>query len=189
MAVSLRLRRLLTGEYASYRLIPGHGSPRARAIAAAAHVPGSQFAKSVVVRDAAGRYLMAVIPSTMRLDRAAMAAASGRRGLRLASEREIGKLFPDCDLGAMPPFGALYGLPTYIDPCFRDRIAFVFQGGTHDELVAMLFTDYESLACDAVVGPSCLHAKPPAPAWRSRPWATRGHALSDRKDQPRVAER
>lgn len=167
MAVSLRLRRLLTGEYASYRFVPGHVSPRARAIAAAACVPGSQFAKTVVLRDAAGGYLMAVIPSTARLDLAAVAAVSGRPGLRLASEQELGRLFPDCDVGAMPPFGELYGLETYVDPCFRDRIAFVFQGGSHDELVAMLFADYESLA-RAVIGPSCLHAKPPVPAWRSR---------------------
>jgi Ala-tRNA(Pro) deacylase len=166
MAVSLRLRRLLTGGYASYRLVPGHVSPRARAIAAAACVPGSQFAKSVVLRDATGRYLMVVIPSTTRLDLAAVAAASGRPGLRLAREQELGELFPDCEVGAMPPFGELYGLHTYVDPCFRDRPDFVFQGGSHDELVSMLFADYESLA-RAVVGPSCFHAKPPALARRS----------------------
>jgi Ala-tRNA(Pro) deacylase len=166
MAVSLRLRRLLTGEYASYRFVAGSTSPRARAIAAAACVPGSQFAKSIVLRDAAGGYLMAVVPATTRLDLAAVAAASGRPGLRLASEQELGRLFPDCDLGAMPPFGELYGLHTYVDPCFRDRPDFVFQGGSHDELVAMRFADYESLT-RAVVGPSCFHAKPPAPARRS----------------------
>jgi Ala-tRNA(Pro) deacylase len=183
MAVSLRLRRLLTGEYATYRLVPGHVWPRARAIAAAACVPRPQFAKSVVLRDGAGGYLMAVIPSNMRLDLAGVAAASGRPGVRLAREREIGTLFPDCELGAMPPFGELYGLPTYVDPCFRNHSAFVFQGGSHDELVAMCFADFESLT-RAVIGPACLHVKPGA---RLALPAARGRGVRDGKDEPCVA--
>ena len=166
MAVSLRLRRLLTGEYASYRLVAHAAGSRAREVAEVAGVPGAEFAKVVVLRDAAGGCLMVVIPSTTRLNVAAVAAATGRPGLRLASEQELGKLFPDCELGAMPPFGELYGLQTYVDPCFRDRPDFVFQGGSHDELVAMLFADYQSLA-RAVIGPSCFHVNPPVRAQRS----------------------
>jgi Ala-tRNA(Pro) deacylase len=117
---------------------------------------------------------MVVIPSTRRVDLAAVTAATGRPGLRLAGERELGRLFPDCELGAMPPFGELYGLPAYVDPCFREWPAFVFQGGSHEELVAMLFADYKSLA-RAVIGPSCFHAKRLAGARRS---AARGAATA-----------
>jgi Ala-tRNA(Pro) deacylase len=140
----------------------------ARELARSAGVPGAEFAKVVVLQDAAGDYLMVVIPSTRRLDLAAVAEGTRRVGLRLASEQELAKLFPDCELGAMPPFGGLYGLPAYVDPCFREWPLFVFQGGSHDELVAMLFKDYESLA-RAVVAPTCYHRKPVAARPASAP--------------------
>jgi Ala-tRNA(Pro) deacylase len=163
MAVSQRLRRLLTGEYASHRHLAPPGA-HAREVAESAGVPGAAFAKVVVLQDAAGDYLMAVVPSTRRLDLAAVSEATRRVGLRLASERELIKLFPDCEPGAMPPFGELYGIAAYVDPCFREWPEFVFRGGSHDELVTMRFADYEFLA-RAVVGPSCLHRKT-APARR-----------------------
>ena len=165
MALSLRLRRLLTGEYASYRIVPAGLLSRARDIAAAAGVPAARFAKAVVVHDPGDGYLMFVIPSDKRLDLEAVAEAWGRTSLRLASEDELARLFPDCELGAMPPFGALYGLPTLVDPCFREQRTFVFQGGSHDELVEMLYADYESLARAGVAG-SCLHANARGPARR-----------------------
>jgi Ala-tRNA(Pro) deacylase len=156
MAVSQRLRRLLTGEYASYRLL-GHGArSRARAVAEAAHVPPHQFAKVVVLRDAAGAYVMVVVPATARVRMGSVERTTGRTGLRLAGEDELQSIFPDCDVGAMPPFGGLYELPVYVDACFRDEPRFYFRGGAHDEVVGMLFADYQSLA-RPVFGPWCFH--------------------------------
>jgi Ala-tRNA(Pro) deacylase len=160
MAVSQRLRRLLTGEYVSYRLVPHGARSSARAVAEAAKVPPRQFAKVVVLRDAAGAYLMVVVPATARVELGAVATATGRSGLRLAAEHELQALFPDCDVGAMPPFGALYGLPVFVDACFRDKPDFYFRGGAHDEVVGMTWVDYESLA-RPVFGQWCFHAKAP----------------------------
>ena len=165
MAVSLRLRPLLTGEYVSYRLVPHGPRSSAREVAEAARVPASLFAKVVVLRDAAGGYMMVVVPATARAHVGAVAAASGRSGLRLATERELQDLFPDCDVGAMPPFGSLYGLPVFADASLRDQPELFFRGGGHDEVVGMLWADYKSLA-RPIVGQWCLRTKPGS-AWRS----------------------
>jgi Ala-tRNA(Pro) deacylase len=187
MAVSLRLRRQLTGEYASYRVVSAGDLSHARDIAAAAGVPVSRFAKAVVARDARGGYTMFVIPSDRRLDLESAVAAMGGGPLRLASEDELARLFPDCDVGAMPPFGDLYGLPTVVDPCFRGQPDIVFQGGSHDELVAMLFADYESLS-RAMVAEACLHAKSPEPVRRfTAPRVGPPSARGTGKEKPCVA--
>ena len=171
MAVSQRLRRLLTGEYASYRLVPHGARSSARDVAEAADVPGRQFAKVVVLRDAAGASVMVVVPSTTRVRIESVERTTGRAGLRLAREDELQSLFPDCDVGAMPPFGALYGLPVYVDACFREQHEIFFRGGAHDEVVGMLFADYESLA-RPVFGQWCFHDAP-----RRRPAAVRAAAV------------
>ena len=77
-------------------------------------------------------------------------------GLALATEEDLARLFPDCEVGAMPPFGGLYGLPVYVDSCFRQVPEFVFQGGNHHEVVAMSFADYLRLA-EPLVGQFCFH--------------------------------
>jgi Ala-tRNA(Pro) deacylase len=156
MAVSQRLRQMLTGEYASYRLVPHGACSAAREVAEAAGVAQRQFAKAVVLRDAAGAYLMVVVPASARVCIESVEKAAGRKGLRLAREAELQPLFPDCDVGAMPPFGGLYGVPTYVDGCFREQPEFYFRGGAHDEIVGMLFADYESLA-RPVFGQWCFH--------------------------------
>jgi Ala-tRNA(Pro) deacylase len=159
MAVSQRLRRLLTGEYASYRFVTHGARSSARDVADAAKVPARQFAKVVVFRDAAGVYVMVVVPSTTRVRLDSVERTTGRPGLRLATEDELQALFPDCDVGAMPPFGGLYGLPVYVDACFREQPEFFFRGGAHDEVVGMLFADYESLV-RPVYGQWCFHDAP-----------------------------
>jgi Ala-tRNA(Pro) deacylase len=158
MAVSLRLRRLLTGEYASHRFVPHRPDGSAREVADAAGVSPDVFGKVVVLRDGLGAYVMVVVPASARVKVDAVAAATGRAGLRLASERELQEVFPDCDVGAMPPFGALYGLPVLADATFREQPEFFFRGGGHDEVVGMLWTDYESLA-RPVVGRWCSRAR------------------------------
>ena len=167
MAVSQRLRRLLTGEYASYRFVTHRAGSVACDVAEAAKVPPRQFAKVVVLRDAAGGYVMVVVPSTARVRLDSVERTTGRPGLRLATEEELQAVFPDCDVGAMPPFGELYGLPVYLDACFREQPEFFFRGGAHDEVVGMLFADYESLA-RPVYGQWCFHDPP-----RGRPAAPR----------------
>jgi Ala-tRNA(Pro) deacylase len=171
MAMCLRLRRLLTGEYVNYRLVPHRAGFTARELAEAVRVPPRQFAKVVVLRDEAGEYLMVVVPANARVRLDAVAAATGRAGLRLASERDLQTLFPDCDLGAMPPLGGLYGLPVLVDEGLRDgRDPFFFRGGAHDEVVGMFWADYESLA-QPVFGRWSSRPAPPAVRPRCLPRA------------------
>ena len=158
MALCGRLRHHLAAEFAKYRLVTHHAEFGAQRAAASAHVPGREVAKVVILRDAGGEYLMAVIPSQSRLDLGAVAWATGRKGLRLATEAEFAPLFPDCEVGAMPPFGGLYGMPTYLDGCVRDDPAIFFPAGTHHELVKMATVDYEAVA-RPVVGQWCLHGR------------------------------
>jgi Ala-tRNA(Pro) deacylase len=167
MAMCLRLRRLLTGEYVNYRLVPHGVRFTAREVAEAVRVPARQFAKVVVLRDGAGEHLMVVVPPDVRVHLDAVAAATGRARLRLASERDMQTLFPDCEPGAMPPFGGLYGLPVFVDERFRERPdLFYFRGGAHDEVVGMFWADYESLAQPVFGRWSSQPA--PRPARRSR---------------------
>src|SRR5574341_711158 len=108
MALCKRLQRLLEEEQVAYRILSHREEFTAQRVAAASHVRGRQFAKAVIVRESGGEYLMAVLPANERLDMSSLATATGRTLLHLADEEELARLFPDCEVGAMPPFGHLY---------------------------------------------------------------------------------
>jgi Ala-tRNA(Pro) deacylase len=129
-------------------------------IAEAIHVPTFEVAKAVVVRDADGRYLMAVVPASCRLDLVALSKASGHRGLTLASEAEVADLFPDCELGAPPPLGTLYNIPTFLDGCLCDVERVYLSSGRRQETVALSVADYFEVARPSV-GSFCLHREAP----------------------------
>ena len=108
-----------------------------------------EMAKVVMVnRD--GKLAMAVLPASRRVDITALHTGSEAASLRLASELEFKQQFPDCDAGAMPPFGNLYDVPVYADTCFAPDGDLVFQAGNHHEVVRMSFKDYEQAACPVV---------------------------------------
>lgn len=158
MGLSERLRTFLDRNAVSVRTITHPETHRAQAVAVAAAVPSGQEAKVVVVRDLERRYLMLVLPAACRLDLQAVRDAGGTGRLELASEQELEALFPDCEIGAMPPFGNLYGLPVYVDRCFsREREVF-FEAGNHHEVVGMPYEAYERLVTP-VVGEFCLHER------------------------------
>jgi len=139
----------------------GETGPRyltAQEVAATSHVPGRQLAKVLVVREEGGSYLMAVLPAPCRVDLLALKEAAGRRKLSLAAESELTRLFQDCQTGAMPPFGNLYGLPVYIDACFPRSRDFFFQAGNHEEVVRVGYQDYERVVAPAA-GEFCLHER------------------------------
>jgi Ala-tRNA(Pro) deacylase len=159
MAICERLQRLFEEERAEHRVLPHAEAFTAAEVAAASHLPGREVAKVVVLSDKGGSYLMVALPAPTWLDIEALTLATGRQGLRLAAETEFARLFPDCDAGAMPPFGGLYGMPLYVDACLRRSPEIVFQAGNHHEVVVMPYAEYERLA-QPVVGQVCLH----------RPW-------------------
>jgi Ala-tRNA(Pro) deacylase len=117
----------------------------AEQVAEAEHVPGSIVAKTVVVK-ADNKFVMAVLPASAKVDLPALRETLRANELRLAKEAEFYGLFPDSELGAMPPFGNLYGLPVYADESLaRDR-AILFSAGTHRDAIRMSYRDFTRLA-------------------------------------------
>ncbi|HET9316793.1 MAG TPA: YbaK/EbsC family protein [Vicinamibacteria bacterium] len=157
--MSERLSNLLASRRLDFHVVPYHDAIDAQHVASACHVRGREMAKVLVVRDADGQFLMVAIPAGRRLDLAAVQRATGRMGLRLATEQEFGPLFPDCQLGAMPPFPELYDVPVLVDGCLQDSPEIYFRGGSHHELVGMRFLDYANLA-HPTVSAYCYHRTP-----------------------------
>jgi Ala-tRNA(Pro) deacylase len=122
----------------------------AQEVAATEHVPGRQFAK-VVIAEADGKHVMLVLPASSRVDLVRLRAALGVKMARLAREDEFAKEFPDCEAGAMPPFGNLYGLPVYMDRGLADQPRLVFNACSHRETVALSAADYKRLATPMVI--------------------------------------
>ncbi len=116
----------------------------AQEVAAVEHVPGRMFAKTVMV-NADGQLAMAVVPAPEHVDVSKVASALGRTSARLAEEKEFGTIFPDCDLGAMPAFGNLYGVPVVVDDRLAQNDRIVTQAGSHTETVTIPYADFARL--------------------------------------------
>lgn len=114
----------------------------AQEVAAEEHISGKMLAKAVVVRTDKS-HIMCVLPASCRLDLNKVAAVAKVKKARLADEMDMAKLFPDVEVGAEPPFGNLYQLPTFVDERLAADDEIVFQGGTHRLAVRMKFADYE----------------------------------------------
>lgn len=113
----------------------------AQRTAADTHTPGREFAKVVILRIGS-RYAMVVLPAHHKVD-FSRGRDLLRAPVRLANEEEIAQLFPDCEIGAEPPFGNLYGLPVYVSPDLTRDEFITFNGGTHHDAVRMRYEDYQ----------------------------------------------
>jgi Ala-tRNA(Pro) deacylase len=122
----------------------------AQDVAASEHLPSDMIAKVVMVY-ADGDMAMLVLPASHRTDLTKAAAALGAQDVRLASEHEFAEIFRDCDVGAMPPFGNLYGIPVYVDQTLTEDESIVFQAGTHTETIRMSYADYAYLVSPMIV--------------------------------------
>jgi Ala-tRNA(Pro) deacylase len=149
MSIIQRLRDLLDQRGMRYTVITHSPAYTAQRIAQSMHTPGREVAKVVVVRHA-GQLGLAVLPAQARVDLGRLAAALGGE-VTLASEREFAAAFPDCELGAMPPFGMLYGLRTWVDESLLRDQEICFNAGTHSEAIRMSFKDYRRLAAPVVL--------------------------------------
>ncbi len=116
----------------------------AQRMAAEEHVPGINVAKPVII-SADGEYFMCVLPACCKVDTDAMKRQLGVDKIELAEESDMAKLFPDCALGAEPPFGNLYGLVTLMDDMLEADEYIVFQGGTHEDSVRMETKEFKRL--------------------------------------------
>ncbi len=115
----------------------------AQEVAAAEHVSGYLVAKPVMAR-CGDRFVMAVLAAPQRLDLSKLSAAVGEP-CRLAEESEFAPLFPDCEVGAHPPFGNLYGLPVYVDRRLAEDPEIVFRCGSHRETMRVAYADFHRL--------------------------------------------
>lgn len=151
-----RARRLLETGGAAYETLPHREAYTAQGVASAVHVSGWQLAKVLVARAPGHQPVMVALPASCRLDLAALARVLDEPSMELVPEEEIQELFPDCETGAMPPFGDLYGMPVYVDKCFPKAGDFAFQAGNHREIVRMSYAEYERLARPSVAD-FCRH--------------------------------
>jgi Ala-tRNA(Pro) deacylase len=144
MSVCTRLRELLDAEGLKYVVTSHSQAFTAQEVAQRLHVSGREMAKTVVLRTAGGLAL-AVVRAPDRVDLERAGAILGE-DVSLASEREFERAFPDCEMGAMPPFGNLYGLPTLVDEELAKDQEIVFNAGTHTDAIRMAFRDFTTAA-------------------------------------------
>jgi Ala-tRNA(Pro) deacylase len=139
-----KVQDLLKQEEVPYKSVWHPVSYSAQKTAAFAHVSGNEFAKPVMVRID-GQLCMVVVPASNQVDFDLLRQATGAKDLRLANESEFMNLFPDCEVGAMPPFGHLYGVQTYVAEKLSHDDIISFNAGTHNELIEMTFRDYSRI--------------------------------------------
>ena len=141
MPILGKLKEFLDANRVAYEVRTHIPAFTAQEIAAAQHVPGREMAKVVILR-AGGEFLMAVLPAPYLVDVQALAKAAGKPDLKLAAESDFAALFPQCERGAMPPFGNLYGLPVWVDGSLARDKEIWFNAGTHDQTVHMAYADF-----------------------------------------------
>ncbi|MCZ2149689.1 MAG: YbaK/EbsC family protein [Bryobacterales bacterium] len=141
--ITPRLQEFLDEQKAIYSHDTHRLTYTAKDLAEADHIPPWEVAKTVVfVGD--GAFAMAVLPASERIDLETLRHQLGLRAVRLASEEELADLFPDVELGAMPPFGNLYNnLPVYVDSTLAAEENIAFNAGTHRDVVHMKFKDFK----------------------------------------------
>jgi Ala-tRNA(Pro) deacylase len=138
------LKTLLDKEGVKYTTINHSKTYTAMETAEAAHVKGKEMAKSVVLK-VDGRLAMAVLPATQKVHVERVRRATGAGSVEIAHEQDFQGDFPGCELGAMPPFGNLYGMDVFVDPHLAEDDEIAFNAGTHSELMWIHYRDFERL--------------------------------------------
>jgi Ala-tRNA(Pro) deacylase len=147
MSIAAMVQTCLSEAGVQYDIIEHPRTSHSTHTAQAAHVPGERLAKSVVLEDGE-KYLMAVVPATRSVDLGALHRRLGRE-IGLATEEQVAKLFADCEPGAVPPFGQIYGIETILDEAFVDAEDVYFEGGDHRALVHVNGSDFLKLMGNA----------------------------------------
>jgi len=139
-----RLKDFLEREGVKFETIVHPTTYTAQETAQAAHVPGKDFAKTVIV-NVDGKLAMAVLRASEKLDLAQLKKTAGAKHVRLGLESEFEKSFPGCEPGAMPPFGNLYGMEVFISNTLAADEKIAFNAGSHAELIRIGYRDFERL--------------------------------------------
>ncbi|HLT03176.1 MAG TPA: YbaK/EbsC family protein [Geminicoccaceae bacterium] len=155
MTMASTLRRHLESRGVEYQVVNHPMTASSSETAQSAHVSGNRIAKSVVLRDGEG-YLLAVLPAAHHLSLEMLQDWLGR-SFALASEQEIGRLFPDCELGAIPPLGGAYDLDVVLDERLARLDEVYFEGGDHQTLVRIGGEQFRHLMASAKFGRFSTH--------------------------------
>jgi Ala-tRNA(Pro) deacylase len=150
MPIAHTVERFLKEHDIDYELVPHPRTVTSTRTAKAAHVPGEQLAKSVLLEDESG-YLVAVIPATHRVDLGRLHQQLKRR-IGLAVEHEVAELFPDCDPGAIPAIGGAYHVETIVDDALLAQPDVYFEAGDHEALVHMSGAQFGAVMADVPHG-------------------------------------
>jgi Ala-tRNA(Pro) deacylase len=150
MPILKKLKELLDEAKISYEVYNHALAYTAQEIAARQHFSGREMAK-VVILSVDGNLVMAVIAGNQKIDLDAVKTSLGAKEVRLALEEEFIPRFPDCEIGAMPPFGNLFGLPVVVEPALEKDEYIYFNGGNHVQTVHLRYKDFEKLAKPQVV--------------------------------------
>ncbi len=145
-----KLKEFLDSQRVKYVSISHSRAFTAMEVAASAHVAGKELAKTVIVK-VDGKMAMVVIPATSRVDFDILKRQIGAQHVELAAEREFRDKFPECELGAMPPFGNLYGMQLFVSESLAQEEELAFSAGSHNELIRLKYEDFERLTKPTMV--------------------------------------
>lgn len=146
----IRLKQFLDDHEIKYVVISHSLAYTAQGVAAVSHVPGKELVKTVVVK-LDGKFAMVALPASRQIDLKRLKEAAHAKTVGLASELEFKSRFPDCETGAMPPFGNLYGMEVFADETLAQDPEIAFNAGSHLELIRLAWSDFEKLVQPSVV--------------------------------------
>lgn len=145
-----RLQEYLENKAVKYQVVPHEGAYTAKETAKTANVSGKEMAKTVMVK-LDGRMAVSVLPASYQVDFNLLKLNTGAKVVELASEDEFEMMFPQCEVGAMPPFGNLYGMEVYVAKKLAEDEEIAFNAGSHTELIKLSYKDFEKLVKPKVV--------------------------------------
>ena len=145
-----KVKQFLNDHHVRYVTITHSPVYTAQEIAASAHLPGKVMAKTVMVK-VDGQMAMAVLPAHRKIMIHELQEKLGAQEVVFATETEFKSLFPDCETGAMPPFGNLYNMPVFVTPGLAEDVEIAFNGGSHAELIKLAYADFDRLVQPKVV--------------------------------------
>ncbi|HET7183835.1 MAG TPA: YbaK/EbsC family protein [Terriglobales bacterium] len=164
-----KLKDFLDRNEIKYELIHHPTTYTAQLTAVSSHLRPEELAKVVMVnRD--GKLAMVVVSASRRVDITALHTGSAASSLRLASELEFKQRFPDCDAGAMPPFGNLYGMDVFVDEGVARQASIAFNAGSHEEVIRLAYEDFERLVKPKVLKFSTAAERAPRLRIDDRVW-------------------
>jgi len=139
-----KLKEFLDAHHIKYRSIKHSTAYTAQEVAASAHIPGKNIAKTVMIK-VNGAMAMAVLPAQDLVDFKVLKQSVQAQKIELAAEQEFKSFFPECEVGSMPPFGNLYDMDVYVSERLAEDEEIAFNAGSHRELIMMAYRDFNDL--------------------------------------------